>query len=110
MGMAVRRFGAKLRLGVTILRLEYRAGRMTAAKATDGARYEGDVFINCAGRWANDLVAHDPALTVPMAPTVGFLVFTPPAPTTISRPLQAPDVHLRPDGAGRLMMRSDEGD
>ena len=54
-----------------------------AAIASPGVRrptagcYEADMVVNCAGRWANDPVS-DAGLHLPLAPTVGFLVFTPP--------------------------------
>ena len=42
----------------------------------------------------------DPSFRIPLAPTVGFIVFTPPVATSVAHPLHTPDVHLRPDGAG----------
>ena len=106
MGAATRRHGAELRLGVHVTGVGIESGRIVAASTRDGERYEADVFVNCAGRWVNDVVENAPDLTIPMAPTVGFLAFTPPAPTTITRPLHSPGVNIRPDGAGRLMMSS----
>ena len=106
MGAATRRHGAKLRLGVHVTGAGIESGRIVAVSTRDGERYEADVFVNCAGRWVNDVVDNAPDLTIPMAPTVGFLTFTPPAPTTITRPLHSPGVNIRPDGAGRLMMAS----
>jgi glycine/D-amino acid oxidase-like deaminating enzyme len=67
--------------------------------------------INCAGRWA-DRVARDPEFLLPLAPTVGFMAFTPPVATSISHPILSPTLDVRPDGAGRLMIRHydlDEG-
>ena len=110
MGAAVRRYGAKLHLGKHVAHVGIRSGRVVAVTTRDGERFEADVFVNCAGRWVNEVALNDPTLTIPMAPTVGFLVFTPPTPTTITRPLHAPEVNIRPDGAGRLMMRSNDGD
>ena len=106
MGAATRRHGAELRLGVHATHIDVRSGRVVAVSTPGGERYEADVFVNCAGRWVNDVAGNAPDLSIPMAPTTGFLVFTPPAPTTIMRPLHAPGVNIRPDGAGRLMMAS----
>ena len=106
MGAAARRHGAELRLGAHVTGAAVESGRIVAVRTHDGERHEADVFVNCAGRWVNDVVENAPDLSIPMAPTVGFLAFTPPAPTTISRPLHTPGVNIRPDGAGRLMMAS----
>ena len=103
---ATRRHGAELRLGVHATQVEIRSGRVVAVLTPEGERFEADVFVNCSGRWVNDVVENAPDLSIPMAPTVGFLAFTPPAPTTVTRPLHSPGVNIRPDGAGRLMMAS----
>ena len=107
---ATRRHGAVLRLGVHATRVEIKSGRIVAVLTPDGERHEADVFVNCAGRWVNDVIGNAPDLSIPMAPTVGFLAFTPPAPTTVARPLHSPGVNIRPDGAGRLMMASAKTD
>src|SRR5262249_7759523 len=41
---------------------------------------------------------------LPLAPTVGFLVFTPPVASGLSRVVRTPVIDARPDGAGRLML------
>jgi glycine/D-amino acid oxidase-like deaminating enzyme len=71
-------------------------------KTRDGTLYEADVVVNCAGRWANDPVS-EAGLHLPLAPTVGLLGFTPPVPARLRRVVRAPDIHTRPDGAGRLV-------
>ncbi len=100
---AVRR-GAVLKTGRKVVDVVTRNGRACGVRTADGALHEGDVVVNCAGRWA-DRIAEDPALQIPLAPTVGFIVFTPPVATSVSRLIHSSIVHLRPDGAGRLMMR-----
>ena len=110
MGAAVRRYGAELRLGVHVTHVESRSGHVLAVSTREGERFEADLFVNCAGRWVNDVARNAPDLAIPMAPTTGFLVFTPPAPTTVRRPLHAPEIDIRPDGAGRLMLASTQGD
>lgn len=107
---AARRHGAKLLTGVEIVGFEFRGNRVVAARAANGARFEADVFINASGRWVCETAANDPRLSIPMAPTVGYLVYTPATPALVSRPVHSPDVSVRPDGAGRLMMRSNAVD
>jgi glycine/D-amino acid oxidase-like deaminating enzyme len=43
-------------------------------------------------------------LHLPLAPTVGFLVFTPPVAAGLARVVHTPVINARPDGAGRLML------
>jgi glycine/D-amino acid oxidase-like deaminating enzyme len=105
---AVKR-GATLEAGAKVIDVTTRNGSASGVRTEDGALHEGDVVVNCAGRWA-DRVADDPSFRIPLAPTIGFIVFTPPVATSVARPLHTPDVHLRPDGAGRLMMRKNEMD
>jgi glycine/D-amino acid oxidase-like deaminating enzyme len=106
---AAQQRGAKLKTGVKVVDMVTRNGAVTGVKSEDGAIHEADVVVNCAGRWA-DRVAREPGLTLPLAPTTGFIVFTPPVATSVSRPVHAPDVHFRPDGAGRLMIRTNDAD
>jgi glycine/D-amino acid oxidase-like deaminating enzyme len=101
--------GAILKTGSKVVDIETRNGSASAVKTADGATYEGDMVVNCAGRWA-DTVAEDPSFRIPLSPTVGFIVFTPPVATSVARPIHSPDIHLRPDGAGRLMVRENAFD
>jgi glycine/D-amino acid oxidase-like deaminating enzyme len=41
---------------------------------------------------------------------VGLLVLTPPVASCLQRVVRSPWIHLRPDGAGRLMLHMDDGD
>lgn len=101
--------GATLKTGIKVVDIQARNGTASGVRTEDGTVHEGDVVVNCAGRWA-DRVADDPSFRIPLAPTVGFIAFTPPVATSIARPIHSPDCHLRPDGAGRLMMRRNEVD
>ena len=55
-------------------------------------------MVNCAGRWANDRVS-DAGLHLPLAPTVGFLVYTPPVAARVGRVVRSPIIQARPEGA-----------
>jgi len=102
---AARRHGARVVCGARVVELVLAGDRVSGVLMADGARHEADVVVNCAGRWVNDPV-RDAGLHLPLAPTVGFLVFTPPVATSLSRVVRTPIVHARPDGAGRLMLIS----
>ncbi|MCC7276125.1 MAG: FAD-binding oxidoreductase [Alphaproteobacteria bacterium] len=100
---AAMRHGAKVECGVRVVDVVLAGSRVTGVRTADGTVHGADVVVNCAGRWANDAVAAV-GLQIPLAPTVGLLVFTPPTPSTLSRVLHSPHLQVRPDGAGRLML------
>jgi glycine/D-amino acid oxidase-like deaminating enzyme len=106
---AAQRHGAVLRTGVRVTDLLSEGGRVTGVVTADGQRLAADLVINCAGRWSNEASASD-TLHIPLAPRVGFLVFTPPAPTTLATVLRTPLIDMRPDGAGRLMLHDNDVD
>ena len=89
--------------GVRVSETVMRGGRVTGVKAADGRLFEADMVVNCAGRWANDPMS-DAGLHLPLAPTVGFLVFTPPVAARVGRVVHSPIIQARPDGAGRLVL------
>jgi glycine/D-amino acid oxidase-like deaminating enzyme len=104
---AAQRAGAVVRTGTRVEQVQFTGGRMGGVCTQGGGRLVADVVVNCAGRWA-DAVSGPPVL--PLAPTVGLLVLTPPVTTSLRRVVRSPWVHLRPDGAGRLMLHADDGD
>src|ERR1700740_2758256 len=77
--------------------------RVTGVRLADGTQYEADTVVNCAGRWTNE-ATRDAGLHLPLAPTVGVLVFTPPVAASLSRVVRTSGIDARPDGAGRLML------
>jgi glycine/D-amino acid oxidase-like deaminating enzyme len=106
---ARRRYGAKVICGARVVDLVMAGDRVTGVRLADGVHYEADTIVNCAGRWTND-IARDAGLHLPLAPTVGFLVFTPPVAAGLSRVVRTPIIDARPDGAGRLMLHWNEID
>jgi glycine/D-amino acid oxidase-like deaminating enzyme len=99
---AARSRGATVLSGAQVTEAVLSGGRMRGVRTADGQLFEADIVVNCAGRWANDWVA-DTGLHLPLAPTVGLLVYTPPVAARLRRLVRAPDIHLRPDGAGRVV-------
>lgn len=100
---AQRRHDALVVCGARVVDLVMVGDRVTGVQLADGARHEADIVVNCAGRWTNE-ATRDAGLHLPLAPTVGFLVFTPPVATGIGRVVHSPIINLRPDGGGRLML------
>ena len=100
---AQRRHGAKIICNAMVADLTMQGDRVSGVRTTDGTLHEADVVVNCAGRWTNDVV-REAGLHLPLAPTVGFLVFTPPVASGLARVVRTPVIDARPDGAGRLIL------
>jgi glycine/D-amino acid oxidase-like deaminating enzyme len=106
---AARRRGAKVICGAKVVDLVTKGGRVTGTRLADGQELTADIVVNCTGYRVNE-ISPDAAFHIPMASNVGFLVFTPSAGTTLQRPFHADDISIRPDGAGRLMVRREDLD
>ncbi|MDX8457896.1 NAD(P)/FAD-dependent oxidoreductase [Mesorhizobium humile] len=91
----------------TVIGIELRADRVTGVRTASGTTLGADVVVNCTGCWANDL-GQDVRLTFPLAPTTGLLVVSAPAAPGIRRVIRTSGVNLRPDGAGRIMLHSEQ--
>ena len=102
------RHGARLHYG-RVARLDLMAGRAVAVVTDAGDRIAADVVVDCAGRVANEVAALA-GFSLPMANTAGLLALTAPAPTGLSRIIHAPGINIRQDGAGRLLLHSDDTD
>ena len=59
--------------------------------------------MDCAGHAAGELTALAGA-ALPVSGEPGRLIYTSPVATTLSRPIHAPGIHFRPDGAGRIVL------
>ncbi len=106
---AAERSGARVRCGTRVTEVRMDGGRVTGVRTAAGESFGADVVVNCAGRWADE-VARLAGLRIPLSPTVGLLVFTPPVATCLRRVVRAPQCHMRPDGAGRLVLQMDDTD
>lgn len=94
--------GATLLTGLRVVDVVVRNGKAGGVRTSDGATHEADMVVNCAGRHADQL-SEEPGLRIPLAPTFGLLIFTPPVAAGLRHPIHNPLVHFRPDGAGRIM-------
>jgi glycine/D-amino acid oxidase-like deaminating enzyme len=84
-------------------------GLVRSVRLASGRRLPADAVVNCAGPQAAEIAALA-GLTLPMANTRGVLVYTSPVAVGVSRVIHGPHVHLRPDGAGRLLLHTHEAD
>jgi len=103
------RTGAALHTGSRVIETRIECGRVVQVKTASGATFNTEVAVRYAGRWVSD-VARLAGVTIPLAPTVGLLVTTTPAPTCLRRIVLVPDCDLRPDGAGRLRLHMEDTD
>jgi glycine/D-amino acid oxidase-like deaminating enzyme len=103
------RHGAKIISGARVADPIMAADRVTGVCLADGTEYMADTVVNCAGRWTNE-ATRDVGLHLPLSPTVGFLVLTPPVAASLSRVVRTTVIDARPDGAGRLMLQWDRTD
>src|SRR5215831_14356766 len=79
-------------------------GRRVRGVATErGDRFDTEVVVDCAG-CAADEIARLAGVALPLDRVPGRLIYTSPVATTLRRPIHAPGVHLRPDGAGRIVL------
>src|ERR1700730_7121541 len=106
---ARRRHGAKVICGARVADLIMTGDRVSGVRTEDGTQHEADMVVNCAGRWTNEVV-REAGLHLPLAPTVGLLVFRPRVAPGLRRVLHTPVINARPDGAGRLMLHWDATD
>jgi glycine/D-amino acid oxidase-like deaminating enzyme len=105
---------ARVRYGVQfvtagVARIIVQGDRCTGVVLNDGATVAADVVVNCAGRWANDVLTNTVA-PIPLAPTAGIVAYTLPVGIGLRRGLRTPAVNVRPDGAGRLLLRAGDID
>jgi glycine/D-amino acid oxidase-like deaminating enzyme len=104
---AARRAGAVVRIETRVEQVQFNGGRVTGVSILGGGQFATDLVVNCAGRWADTISG---ATVLPLAPTVGLLVLTPPVSTSLRRIVHTSWIDVRPDGAGRLMLHADDGD
>jgi glycine/D-amino acid oxidase-like deaminating enzyme len=89
--------------------IEVATGVVRGVRTAAHEQISAEVVVDCAGRWAGHVAAMA-GFTLPMANTAGLLAVTAPAPVGLSRIVHAPDVNIRPDGAGRFLLHADDLD
>ena len=106
---AARRLGARVLAGHRVTRVLRAGDRVSGVTTEDGARFEADAVVDCAGP-ATDEVARLAGIAMPLDRVPGRLVYTTPVATTLRRPINAPGVHFRPDGGGRIVLATRDHD
>jgi glycine/D-amino acid oxidase-like deaminating enzyme len=101
--------GAEVVRNDAVTGLEVTVGVVRAVRLASGRRLSAAAVVNCAGPQAAR-IAELAGLVLPMRNTRGVLVYTSPVAVSVSRVIHSPHVHLRPDGAGRLLLHTPEID
>jgi len=104
-----RTLGATTHFSTTLESVELENGRVAAVTLGQIGRLPVDAVVNAAGAGA-DKVAALVGRTLPLAPTTGLLVRVAVSPTPVGRVVHTPDVHLRPDGDGFVLLHHDDTD
>jgi glycine/D-amino acid oxidase-like deaminating enzyme len=97
--------GAERVWGDRVTGIDVSGGLARSVRLASGRRLPADAVVNCAGPGAAD-VAKLAGLDLPMRNTRGVVIYTSPVAVWVSRVIHAPHVHLRPDGAGRLLLHT----
>src|ERR1700730_5260448 len=72
---AAERSDAEVRCGARVTGMRVNGGRVNGVRMAAGEVIDADVVVACAGRWTDE-VAHLAGVRIPLAPTLGLLVFT----------------------------------
>ena len=97
------RRGTRVRPGERVTGVLRDGARVLGVTTAGGDRVEADIVVDCAGP-ATDEVARLSGVELAWTRVPGRLVYTSPVATTLRRPIHAPGVHFRPDGAGRIVL------
>lgn len=100
---AVERYGAEVVHG-EVVGMQLADGMIESLTLADGRELVGDVILNAAGP-DGGCVAGLAGVRLPLERTPGLLLVTAPVPARLGRVVYGPEVHLRPDGGGRVMVQ-----
>jgi glycine/D-amino acid oxidase-like deaminating enzyme len=100
---AVERYGAEVVCG-EVVEVRTASGMIEGLVLADGRELEADVVINAAGPDAGRL-AGLAGVPLPVERTPGLLLVTAPVPARLRRVVYGPEIHLRPEGGGRVMVQ-----
>ena len=100
--------GARIVSGHEVTAIDLSANQV-CVYLENGQQLPADAVVNCAGP-AADRIAGLVDRTLPLEPTRGLLVRVAGEPGLIRRVIHGPDVNMRPDGEGYLLLHHDSID
>jgi glycine/D-amino acid oxidase-like deaminating enzyme len=92
-----------------VIGLDLNGDVVRSVRLASGRVLTADVVVNCAGPQAGEVAALA-GLALPMRNLPCVLVYISPVAVPLSRVVHAPNVHLRPEGGGRILLHSGEVD
>lgn len=102
---AARDAGATIRTQCAVTEFIYKGEAVVGVKTNTGEQFYADTVVCCAGHWSGDVAALA-GIEFPMASTVGLEFITAPTAVRLRTVVSAYGIEgIRPDGAGRIMMR-----
>lgn len=104
-----KRHGARVVEGVPVTGFVREGGEVRGVVTGDGERHHADLVVVCAGSWTGKLL-EGAGITLPMSPVDGMVAVSSPSAARLGRVVHTDSLSLRPDGAGRIMMRNHEYD
>ena len=104
LALMARRHGAVIRTGTKVRELAVSGDRVTGVVTEEGDTLSTDIVVSCAGAVSPHLL-EQVGLTLPMAPTTGMVAVSSPTSVRLKAIHHDHLMNIRPDGAGRIMMR-----
>lgn len=101
---AARDRGATIRTNCPVTNVLREGDRVIGVETASGERLLADLVVSCTGHQSDEF-ARMAGLELPMAPTVGLVALSAPTAVRLRSVLHSGTMSVRPDGAGRIMMR-----
>jgi glycine/D-amino acid oxidase-like deaminating enzyme len=101
--------GAQVRPHSAAVGMSMTGDRIDSVRTSDGETVRTDAVVNCAGPGAGKVAALA-GVDLPMRNSTGLLAYTAPTAVAVGRVIHAPQIHLRPDGGGRLLLHNTTAD
>ncbi|HET8523421.1 MAG TPA: FAD-dependent oxidoreductase [Thermomicrobiales bacterium] len=101
--------GATILTDCAVTGLVREGDEIVGVETAAGTRIEANVVVDCAGSRAAEIMRMA-GLDLPMAPTVGMVAVSAPSAVRLRSVHHDETMNIRPDGAGRIMMRHGDFD
>ncbi len=102
-------YGAEIRDGTPVVRVHRHGSQVIGVETANGERLMADVVVSCAGSSSAEF-ARLAGIELPMAPTAGMVAVSEPSAIRLHSIHRDELMDIRPDGAGRIMMRHTDFD
>lgn len=101
---AARDLGARIRTQSRVTGFIRSGARVVGVELAGGERLMAATVVSCVGRWTDEL-ADLAGIRMPLAPKVGMIIVSAPSAVRLRSIHHDESMNIRPDGAGRVIMR-----